>query len=278
MKINIFAFGGFSLVVAIAVVSAFVVVKPALAQVDATSTETVAFSSEPGTPTDGTAATTANAETAASSADAASGDLETGAPSAPTSPTETSSVTPTEPAPEGLTEVHIIGTKYIDYFTDGTTVTAYPGDPEIDSHFAQKDAPIPTHEGLTWVHTTGGYLYDTSSGDLEVGQYALQANGTYISNAPPSTFVPSTSTPAVLGASTEVPADSSSVSTSAPATSSDTSSTSTATDGSTSSTAPTTTSAGSTSSDVVSLSTGEVLPSDASFTGEQLTSSSTPTP
>jgi hypothetical protein len=65
-------------------------------------------------------------------------DAETATPSAATSPTEASSVTPTEPPLEGLTEVHIIGTKYVDYFTDGTTVTAYPGDPEIAAHFAEK--------------------------------------------------------------------------------------------------------------------------------------------
>ena len=115
------------------------------------------------------------------------------------SPPESNSVTPTEPAPEGLTEVHIIGTKYIDYFTDGTTVTEYPGDPAIDSNFDKPEAAIPTHEGLTWVHTVGKNLYDTPSGDLEVGQYALQSTGTYLVNAPP--FVSSTSTPAVFGES-----------------------------------------------------------------------------
>src|SRR5262249_43583334 len=89
---------------------------------------------------------------------------------------------------------------YIDYFTDGTTVTSYPGDPAIDSHLSEANAPIPTHEGLTWVHTTGQNLYDTTSGDLEVGQYAVQPNGSYIQNASP--FVSSTSTPATDAALT----------------------------------------------------------------------------
>jgi hypothetical protein len=71
--------------------------------------------------------------------------------------------------------VHIIGTKYTDYFTDGTTETSYPGDPTIDANLGKRDAPIPTHEGLTWVHTVGQNLYDTPSGDLEVGDYALEA-------------------------------------------------------------------------------------------------------
>jgi hypothetical protein len=99
---------------------------------------------------------------------------------------------PAQTPPAGLTEVHIIGTKYTDYFTDGTTVTSYPGDPAIDSRFSEPNAPIPTHEGLTWVHTVGQPLYDTPSGDLEVGDYAVQSDGSYIQNAP---FVSSTSTP-----------------------------------------------------------------------------------
>jgi hypothetical protein len=116
------------------------------------------------------------------------------------STTTVATSTPESPAaavqqpPQGLTEVHIVGTKYTDYFTDGTTTTSYPGDPAIDDNLNKPDAPIPSHGGLTWVHTTGGYLYDTPSGDLDVGDYALQPNGTSIQNAPP--FVSSTSTPA----------------------------------------------------------------------------------
>ena len=106
--------------------------------------------------------------------------------------------------------VHIIGTKYIDYFTDGTNMYTFPGDPEIHAHIAEKDAPIPTHEGLTWVHSTGQYLYDTASGDLEVGQYALQANGTYIQKAHPfvsatssaATTVPESGTAAIMASTT----------------------------------------------------------------------------
>ena len=118
-----------------------------------------------------------------------------------TAPSDTTSIssssTPaTESAPQDLTLVHIIGTKYIDYFTDGTKTYTFPGDPEIHAHIAEKDAPIPTHEGLTWVHSTGQYLYDTASGDLEVGQYALQPNGTYIQKAHP--FVSATSSAAAI--------------------------------------------------------------------------------
>ena len=76
--------------------------------------------------------------------------------------------------------MHIIGTKYVDYFTDGTTVTSYPGDPQIDGHLAEPNAPIPSHEGLTWIHTGGFPMYDTPNGDLEVGDYAVQANGALV--------------------------------------------------------------------------------------------------
>jgi hypothetical protein len=132
---------------------------------------------------------------------------------APQSSPETTD-TPTEPPPAGLTLVHIIGTKYIDYFTDGSTTVSFPGNSDIDANLNKPDAPIPTHEGMTWVHTTGQNLYDTPSGDLEVGDYAVQQNGSYIENAPPTVFVSSTSTPAVLGASTSTAATSDTTSTS----------------------------------------------------------------
>jgi hypothetical protein len=174
------------------------------ARVDATSSDAVATSTNTVPATDATTSTGT--------------DTTTTEPTEASSPVPSDSVVPTEPAPQGLTEVHIIGTKYIDYFTDGTTTTAYSGDPDIDSHFSEPNAPIPTRQGLTWVHTTGGYLYDTPTGDLEVGDYALQPNGSYIEKAPP--FVSSTSTPEVLGASTsasDTPTDTSSTPTTTPA-------------------------------------------------------------
>lgn len=114
--------------------------------------------------------------------------------SSDTTSTASSSTPAIESASQDLTWVHIIGTKYIDYFTDGTNVYTFPGDPEIHAHIAEKDAPIPTRTGLTWVHSTGQYLYDTPSGDLEAGQYALQPSGAYIQKAHP--FVSATSSAA----------------------------------------------------------------------------------
>jgi hypothetical protein len=105
-------------------------------------------------------------------------------------------------APETFasTEVHIIGTKYVDYFADGSTTIAVPGDPKISANLDKPNTPIPTHAGMTWVHTIGQNLYDTPSGDLEVGDYAVQADGSYIQHAPP--FVSSTSTPVQVPTST----------------------------------------------------------------------------
>ncbi|WP_156795411.1 hypothetical protein [Bradyrhizobium icense] len=197
MKLSVIAFAGFSILIVSVLTVGLIVVKPALAQVDATSTETVAITSEPAT------AEEAPAETVAGTAPDATEELpsdDADIIATPASSPEAASETLVEPPPEGLTEVHIIGTKYTDYFTDGATVTSYPGDPEIHAHIAEPNAPIPTHEGLTWVHSTGSYLYDTSSGDLEEGQYAMQPNGSYIEKRPP--FVSSTSTPAVSGEST----------------------------------------------------------------------------
>jgi hypothetical protein len=53
------------------------------------------------------------------------------------------------PQPTALTLVHVIGTKYVDYFADGSTTIAVPGDPKIDANFNKPDAPIPTHPGMT---------------------------------------------------------------------------------------------------------------------------------
>ena len=100
---------------------------------------------------------------------------------------------PAEDMPEGLEKVYIIGYKYTDYFSNGSEVLSFPGDPQIDAFLNEADASIPTREGVTWDHTTGSYLFDTETGDLEEGQYALQPSGRYIIKLPP--FVSSTSTP-----------------------------------------------------------------------------------
>src|SRR5215831_8796416 len=214
MKANIITFAGTGALV-VALVFGLAIVRPVLAQVAATSTtaaasstsvaaavsvgtsttDTVVASSTPPTsaPVDSSATSTTASSTPADSssgqgkAHASAEGVAHGKP-------------PTDAPPPGLALVHIIGTRYIDYFTDGTTTIAVPGDPTVDGNLDKPNAPTPTHMGMTWVHTTGENLYDTPSGDLEVGDYALQADGSYIQHAPP--FVSSTSTPAQLSATT----------------------------------------------------------------------------
>jgi hypothetical protein len=163
---------------ALAVVG-FLIVRPALAQEDASSTDaaspgevettipTTTADTIPDTGGNVTSDQTTSASTSGDSNQAVpTADAQSSSAATTNATSSVAAVEPLEPAPEGLTEVHIIGTKYIDYFTDGSTTVAYPGDPNIDAYLAEKDAPIPSHESLTWVHTTGGYLYDTPSGDL----------------------------------------------------------------------------------------------------------------
>ena len=71
---------------------------------------------------------------------------------------------------------------------------AYPGDPEIDANLSKPDAPIPScPSGQTWHHTSGVSAYDTPSGDLEVGQYAQQPDGSYVVHYPVMTYTSATS-------------------------------------------------------------------------------------
>jgi hypothetical protein len=89
--------------------------------------------------------------------------------------------------------VHVVGTKFIDYFTDGTKTYSFPGNPDIDSNLNKPNAPIPTHGNLTWVSTSGMDAYGTPSGDLESGDYAQEADGSYITNVPAYTYTDATS-------------------------------------------------------------------------------------
>jgi hypothetical protein len=227
MKSNIVAVGGtIGLVVLVAGLASVFEIRLASAQVDATSSTSATADATTTPPIVDTSTTTpienSASTTPASEAPSTGSDATTTSKGSHTEAASNLHMTwaaPIEPAPTGLKEVHIIGMKYTDYFADGSTTTAMPGDPTIDSNFDKPDAPIPTHEGMTWVHTTGGWLYDTPSGDLELGDYALQPGGTYIQNAPP--FVSSTSTPAQIAPSTPdtTVADASTSSAASPATS-----------------------------------------------------------
>ena len=71
--------------------------------------------------------------------------------------------------------------------------SSFPGNPDIDSNLNKPNAPIPTHGNLQCVSTSGMEAYDTPSGDLEVGDYAQEADDSYISNVPAYTYTDATS-------------------------------------------------------------------------------------
>ena len=139
---------------------------PALSGVESTSTTPVVAA---GTTTAATSSAAAPAvdnatSTAASSTSQGQGQSQSqGASAAKAKPT--------------LKLVHVAGSKYIDYFTDGTTTYSFPGDSTIDANLSKSNAAIPFHNGLTWVSTKGMEAYDTTSGDLEPGTYAQEADG-----------------------------------------------------------------------------------------------------
>jgi hypothetical protein len=47
---------------------------------------------------------------------------------------------------------------------------------------------------MTWDKTEGMPAYDAASGDLEIGQYAQQANGSFVVHYPAQTYTDATST------------------------------------------------------------------------------------
>jgi len=148
---------------------------------DATSTasDTTTASTSPAS-----ASTTPSTDASSTSVTAAA------APQAPAQSQAQSQPSSSKPT---LKLVHVVGTKYIDYFTDGTKTYSFPGNLDIDSNLNKPSAPIPSHGNLKWVSTSGMEAYDTPSGDLEVGDYAQEADGSYITNVPAYTYTDATS-------------------------------------------------------------------------------------
>jgi hypothetical protein len=199
VKTNIITFVGATALI-VALVIGFAIVRPVLAQVAATSTDsgtstsavdTTATSTPPTGDVSTSAAPATTPESVVPSSSTSSPATSTASSPSAAPSTNTEASNGPEAPPPGLTEVHIIGTKYTDYFTDDAGEHSFPGDPTIDTQLSEKDALTPTHQGMTWEHTTGQNLYDTLSGDLEPGDYAVQANGSFLTN---QVFVSSTST------------------------------------------------------------------------------------
>jgi hypothetical protein len=154
-----------------------------------TATTTDATSTASDTTSASTSSALTSSTTPATDASSTSATLpaQTQAPAQSQAQTQPSSSKPT------LKLVHVVGSKFIDYFTDGKKTYSFPGNPDIDSNLNKPNAPIPTHGNLQWVSTSGMEAYDTPSGDLEVGDYAQEADGSYVSNVPAYTYTDATS-------------------------------------------------------------------------------------
>jgi hypothetical protein len=107
-----------------------------------TATTTDATSTVSDTTTASTSSTSASST--ASTTDASS--------TSPTPPAQTQAPAQSQPQAQpskpALKLVHVVGTKYIDYFTDGTKTYSFPGNPDIDTNLNKPNAPIPTHGNL----------------------------------------------------------------------------------------------------------------------------------
>jgi len=148
------------------------------------------------TASDTTTASTSSASSSTTPATDASSTSET-LPAQTQSPAQSQAQSLPSTGKPSLKLVHVIGSKYVDYFTDGIKTYSFPGDPKIDGNLNKPNAPIPSHGNLTWVSTSGMEAYDTPSGDLESGDYAQESDGSYISNIPAYTYTDATSSVAI---------------------------------------------------------------------------------
>lgn len=165
----------------------------------ATSTEDTATTTDTVVMTDTPAAIDLAAPT--STPDSVSPAPEDVGTSTPTDNTvsEPASATPIVSTPrQTFTLVHATNEMiYTDYFTDGTKTVSFPGDPVIDADLGKPDAQNPTRPGLTWVSTSGVNRYDTPTGNLEIGDYVQQSDGSYLVHVSSSTYTDATSTNAL---------------------------------------------------------------------------------
>ena len=144
------------------------------------------------TDTTSTASDTTNASSTPASASSTTPATDVSSTSA-TPPAQTQAEAQPSSSKPTFKLVHVVGSKYIDYFTDGTKTYSFPGNPDIDSNLNKPNAPIPSHGNLKWISTSGMEACDTPSGDLEPGDYAQEGDGSFISNVPAYTYTDATS-------------------------------------------------------------------------------------
>jgi hypothetical protein len=145
------------------------------------------------TTTDATSTTSDTTTASTSSVSASTAPVTDASSTSITPPNQTEAQSQPSTGKPTLKLVHVVGTKYVDYFTDGTKTYSFPGDPKIDGNLNKPNALIPSHGNLKWVSTSGMEAYDTTSGDLESGDYAQESDGSYITNVPAYTYTDATS-------------------------------------------------------------------------------------
>ena len=170
----------------------------AIAQTEATSTESVLLTEVVTEQNPATSTESNNVEeNSATTSESASTSTEPNPTTESTSITQENTTQLTTSQSVSLSsfqKVTVVGTKYIDYFTDGSIEYSFPSDTTIVANFDKPDSAIPSHGDLKWTGTRGYVAYDTPSGDLEEGQYAQQANGSFVVHYPAMKYTSATST------------------------------------------------------------------------------------
>jgi hypothetical protein len=141
MRNNVIAFSAAGvLLISLIIIGTF---KTGLAAaLSATTTDATSTASD--TTTASSSPTSASSTTPATDASSTS----VTAAAAPQAPAQTQAQAQPRSGKPTLKLVHVFGTKYIDYFTDGTKTYSFPGNPDIDSNLNKPNAPIPTHGNL----------------------------------------------------------------------------------------------------------------------------------
>ena len=100
------------------------------------------------TTTDATSTVPDTTTASTSSTSASSTPPSTDASSTPATPPAQSHAQsqPSNGAKPTLKLVHVVGSKYIDYFTDGTKTYSFPGNPDIDANLNKPSSHVGLHQ------------------------------------------------------------------------------------------------------------------------------------
>ena len=125
MKNSVIAFSAASvLVISLIIIGTFKT--GIVSALTATTTDATSTASDTSTASTSPTSASSTASTTDASSTSATLPAQTQAPAQSQAQSQPSSSKPT------LKLVHVVGTKYIDYFTDGTKTYSFPGNPDID--------------------------------------------------------------------------------------------------------------------------------------------------